>query len=64
MTLDGFGFDSGDHLVIFGPNGAGKSSLLRRLIGFGDFDPILNAAYLPQKPYAFRGTAELNLTLG
>lgn len=62
--LEGFGFSSGDHVVVFGPNGAGKSSLLRRLVGYGDGDPILDAAYLPQRPYPFRGTADDNLRLG
>ena len=62
--LEGFGFSSGDHVVVFGPNGAGKSSLLRRLVGYGDADPILDAAYLPQRPYPFRGTADDNLRLG
>ena len=62
--LEGFGFSSGDHVVVFGPNGAGKSSLLRRLVGYGDGDPILDAAYLPQRPYPFRGTAADNLRLG
>src|SRR5665811_1649209 len=50
-------------MVIFGPNGAGKTTLLRilvgRLPGAG-----LEAAYLPQRPYLFRGSAGRNLGLG
>ena len=53
----------GTRTVVFGPNGAGKSTLLRLLAGtIGDLS--LDAAYLPQSTYHFRGTAGWNLGLG
>ena len=53
-----------ERLVIFGPNGAGKTTLLRLLAGTLAGGPDLDAAYLPQRPVALRGTARRNLELG
>lgn len=50
--------EGGERLVVFGPNGAGKTTLLRSLAD------RLDAAYLPQRPYMFRGKAQWNLLLG
>ena len=55
---------AGGRMVVFGPNGAGKSSLLRLVAGvIGDRDGS-SVAYLPQRPYMFRGTGRRNLLLG
>lgn len=51
----------GRRLVLFGQNGAGKSTMLRLVaaaLGPG------GTAYLPQRPWAFRGSARRNLHLG
>lgn len=54
----------GERLVIFGPNGAGKSTLLRLVAGIvGERDGTA-VAYLPQRPYMFRGSGRRNLLLG
>ncbi|NIA24397.1 MAG: ATP-binding cassette domain-containing protein [Gammaproteobacteria bacterium] len=55
--------DPDGRAVIFGPNGAGKTTLLRILAGRLP-GPALDAAYLPQRPYLFRGSAGHNLGLG
>lgn len=55
----------GERLVLFGPNGAGKSTALRLLAGtLGDHRRLPPSAYLPQRPYMFRGSARHNLFLG
>jgi molybdopterin-binding protein len=54
----------GERVVIYGPNGAGKSTLLRLLAGALPGGFRLDAAYLPQHPYLFRGSAGWNLGLG
>lgn len=55
--------EDGTRTVVFGPNGAGKSTLLRLLAGtIGD--SAIDATYLPQTPYHFRGSAGWNLGLG
>lgn len=51
----------GRRLVLFGQNGAGKTTMLRLVadhLGPG------GTAYLPQRPWAFRGRARRNLHLG
>lgn len=54
-----------ERLVLFGPNGAGKSTLLRVLAGtLGKPLPGPPTAYLPQRPYMFRGSGLRNLHLG
>ncbi|MCP3975590.1 MAG: ABC transporter ATP-binding protein [bacterium] len=54
----------GERLVIFGPNGAGKSTLLRLVAGLVGERGGENVAYLPQRPYMFRGSGRRNLLLG
>ncbi len=59
----------GERLVLYGPNGAGKSTLLRMLAGApppaaAEAWHVAPAAYLPQRPYLFRGRARWNLGLG
>ena len=57
--------DSTERLALFGPNGAGKTTALRLLAGtLGASLDLPPSAYLPQRPYMFRGTAAHNLTLG
>ena len=52
-------------LVLFGPNGAGKTTALRLLAGtLGKVERVPALAYLPQRPYMFRGTAGYNMYLG
>lgn len=48
---------SSDRVVVFGPNGAGKTTLLRQMSAAAQ----KGAAYLPQRPYLFRGPARRNL---
>jgi molybdopterin-binding protein len=64
LSIDGLELRSGERLVVFGPNGAGKSTLLRLLAGTLGGDPALEATYLPQRPYLFRGSAGFNMSLG
>lgn len=55
----------GERVVLFGPNGAGKTSYLRALAGIGPgAETPVTAAFLPQRPYAFRGSAATNLRMG
>jgi len=54
----------GERMVVFGPNGAGKSTLLKLVAGvLGDRDGS-NVAYMPQRPYMFRGSGRRNLLMG
>ena len=55
---------AGERVVLFGPNGAGKTTLLRLIAGTIGTATKLDAAYLPQTPYFFRGLAGWNLGLG
>lgn len=57
-SVDPISLEVGERLVVFGPNGSGKTTLLRAIAR----DQA--TAYLPQRPYLFRGTARHNLTLG
>ncbi len=54
-----------EKLALFGPNGAGKTTMLRAIAGAdrGGHRRV-DVAYLPQRPYMFRGTVGHNLTLG
>ena len=57
--------DPTERLALFGPNGAGKTTALRLLAGtLGGYSGLPPSAYLPQRPYMFRGAARHNLTLG
>jgi molybdate transport system ATP-binding protein len=54
-----------ERVAMFGPNGAGKTTVLRAMAGMldgGSIDPAV--AYLPQTPFAFRGSVRMNLLLG
>ena len=64
LLVEDLQVNPGDRMVVFGPNGAGKSTLLRRLAGTLAGGPRIAAAYLPQRPWVFRGTARRNLLLG
>jgi len=63
VTVSELTLDPNGRAVIFGPNGAGKTTLLRMLAGRLP-GPVLETAYLPQRPYLFRGSAGHNLGLG
>ena len=57
--------EAGEHLVLFGPNGAGKTTLLRLLAGTLEGGPPgVDASYLPQRPYMFRGSLRRTMALG
>ncbi|NNC74830.1 MAG: ABC transporter ATP-binding protein [Acidimicrobiia bacterium] len=60
IVVDPIDVEPGQRLVVFGPNGAGKTTLLRAIAG----DRAERIAYLPQRPYLFRGTGRTNLMLG
>ncbi len=64
VEVDGFRLAEAEKLVLFGPNGAGKSTLLRVLAGIIHEAEVPAAAYLPQAPWMFRGTAGQNLDFG
>lgn len=54
-----------EKLALFGPNGAGKTSIVRAIAGAHPGGRRReDVAYLPQRPYMFRGTVGHNLTLG
>ena len=55
---------AGERLVVFGPNGAGKSTLLRLIAGVLGERAGDDVAYLPQRPYMFRGSGRRNLLMG
>jgi molybdopterin-binding protein len=56
--------DAGERLVLFGPNGSGKTTALRLMAGIIGPERRNGVAYLPQRPYLFRGTGRSNLQLG
>lgn len=56
--------EAGERVVVFGPNGAGKSTLLRLIAGMLGERPGDDVAYLPQRPYMFRGSGRRNLLMG
>ena len=64
LDIAPFHLDAGEHRALFGPNGSGKTTLLRLLAGTLDGGHAVDAAYLPQRPYFFKGTAMRNLVLG
>jgi molybdopterin-binding protein len=64
VDIDELTVAAGERLVIFGPNGAGKSTLLRLVAGITGERDGSDVAYLPQRPYMFRGSGRRNLLLG
>lgn len=64
VDVEGLPLDEGSRLVLYGPNGAGKTTVIRMLAGILPGGPLLDAAYLPQVPYLFRGLVGWNLGLG
>ena len=65
LSVDEFVVEAGEHLVLFGPNGAGKTTLLRLLAGTLEGGPPgVDASYLPQRPYMFRGSLRRTMALG
>lgn len=65
LRVDPIDLAAGERLVLFGPNGAGKSTALRGYAGLISGVPgVEGTAYLPQRPYMFRGSARRNLHLG
>ena len=64
VEIDRLELRQGERLVLSGPNGSGKTTTLRLLAGTLAGGPNIEAAYLPQRPIAFRGSAGWNLTLG
>lgn len=64
LVIDRLEFEPATTTVLFGPNGAGKSSLVRILSGTLPGGPGIPVAYLPQRPYVFRGPARRSLLLG
>jgi molybdopterin-binding protein len=64
VDIDELVVEDGERLVLFGPNGSGKTTALRLMAGtIGDRGSD-RVAYLPQRPYFFRGSARSNLELG
>lgn len=64
LDIPEFAVPAGGHVVLFGPNGAGKTTLLRLLAGTLPGRWEVPSAYLPQRPYLYRGRTVHNLTLG
>jgi len=64
LQVDRLEFSEGRKTIVFGPNGAGKTTLLRLVAGTLRGGRAAAAAYLPQRPFAFRGSAQHNLALG
>lgn len=64
VSIDELTVGTDERLVVFGPNGSGKTTLLRLMAGTLGDGSETEAAYLPQRPYLFRGSARHNLYLG
>lgn len=64
VDIDEFVVDAAERLVLFGPNGSGKTTALRLMAGTLGAERRNGVAYLPQRPYLFRGTGRSNLVLG
>lgn len=64
VDIDELVVGDGEHLVLFGPNGSGKTTALRLMAGTIGDQRRDGVAYLPQRPYLFRGSGRSNLYLG
>lgn len=64
VAIEGLTVGAGERLVLFGPNGSGKTTALRLMAGIIGPERPSAVAYLPQRPYLFRGTGRSNLRLG
>ncbi len=64
VEIDELVVEEGERLVLFGPNGSGKTTALRLMAGTIGSERRSGVAYLPQRPYLFRGTGRSNLELG
>jgi ABC-type Fe3+/spermidine/putrescine transport system ATPase subunit len=64
VSVDTLEVGADERSVVFGPNGSGKTTLLRLLAGTIGAGTGVGTAYLPQRPYLFRGTGQHNLGLG
>ena len=69
LDFPGLDLQPGKIYAVIGANGSGKSTFARILAGVlpadrrGPFTDAGSVGYLPQKPYAFRMTAQRNLLL-
>lgn len=64
VDIDELVVEAGERIVLFGPNGSGKTTALRLMAGTIGDRGSERVAYLPQRPYFFRGSARSNLELG
>lgn len=71
LDVPGFELSAGSVCALIGANGSGKSTLAKILAGVitadggkAAFDRPVNVAYMPQKSFGFRMSAEKNIRLG